>query len=179
MKKIVLSAAVLIALTLMVQIANAESQKIGVVDLIRALNESNSGKEAKKELEGLIKTKQAAIDDKGKEIERLKTDLDKQASVLSPDARKAKEDDLERLLREYQRLVGDAQNDVKKREGEYTGEIVKELRAMIENIGTDEGYTMIIENAEGVILFSRKDMDLTDMLIKKFNEKKAKAKDKK
>lgn len=177
MKRIALLAAALIVLTC--QVAYAQSPKIGVVDLIRALNESNSGKEAKKELEVLIKSKQSAIDEKGKEIEKLKADLDKQASVLSPDARKTKEDDLERMLREYQRLVSDAQNDVKKKEGEYTGEIVKELRAIIENIGTEGGYTLIIENAEGMILFSKKDIDLTDTLIKKFNERKGKTKDKK
>ena len=161
------------------QAAFAENSKIGTVDLIKALNESDSGKEAKKELEVLIKSKQTNIDEKGKEIEKLKGELEKQASVLSPDARKAKEEDLEKLLREYQRLVTDAQNDVKKKEGEYTGEIVKELRSLIEKIGAEEGYTLIIENAEGIILFSKKDLDLTERIIKKFNETKGKTKDKK
>jgi len=177
MKKALLLAVVLIAF--MVQAVYAEGPKIGVVDLIKALNESNQGKDAKKELEGLIKSRQSTIDEKGKEIERLKADLDKQASVLSPDARKAKEDDLEKLLREYQRMVTDAQNDVKKKEAEYTGEIVKELRALIEKIGNDEGYTLIIENMEGIVLYSKKNLDLTEVLIKKFNEKKGKAKDQK
>jgi outer membrane protein len=177
MKKIFFLVAVL-ALC-MGQIAHAEGPKIGVVDLIRALNESDSGKKAKADLEGLIKEKQTDIDKKGKEIEKLKGELEKQSSALSPDARKSKEDDLEKSLREYQRLVTDAQNDVKKREGEFTGEIVKELRTLIEKTGTDEGYTLIIENAEGIILFSKKELDLTEKVIKKHNETKGKSKDKK
>ena|SRR3990172_9078821 len=156
------------------QYAHAENLKIGVVDLIKALNESDSGKKAKVDLEAMIKTKQVTIDEKGKEIEKLKGDIEKQSSVLSADARKAKESDLERLIRDYQRLVTDSQNEVKKKEGEFTAEIVKELRAIIEKMGQDGGYTMIIENAEGIILFSNKDLDLTEIVIKKYNETKAK-----
>jgi outer membrane protein len=150
--------------------------KVGVVDLIKALNESDSGKKAKADLEILIKTKQTAIDEKGKEIEKLKNELEKQSSVLSAEARKSKEDDLEKNIREYQRVVTDSQNDVKKKEGEFTGEILKDLRAIIAKIGQDGNYTMIIENAEGIILYSKPEQNLTEQVIKKYNESKGKAK---
>jgi outer membrane protein len=161
--------------------AAADGVKIGVVDLIKALNESESGKKAKADLEALIKTKQVSIDEKGKEIEKLKTDFEKQSSVLSAEARKTKEDELERLIREYQRIVTDSQSDVKKKETEYTSEILKDLRSIIEKIGQEGGYTMIIENAEGIILYSKTDQNLTQTVIKKYNESKSKpkAKDKK
>lgn len=148
----------------------AAEVKIGVVDLMKALNESESGKKAKSELESLIKSKQSSLDEKGKEIEKLKSELDKQASVLSADAKKTKEDDLERLLREYQRLVSDSQTDVKKKETELTGEILKELRVIIDKLGQEGGYTIVIENADGIILFSKKEINLTDAVIRKFNE---------
>ena len=44
----------------------ADTLKIGFVDLVKALNESESGKKAKADLEFLIKSKQVAIDEKGK-----------------------------------------------------------------------------------------------------------------
>lgn len=154
----------------------ADAPKIGFVDLVKALNESESGKKAKSDLEFLIKSKQGTIDEKGKAIEKGKSDLEKQASVLSPDARKSKEEELERLIREYQRLVSDAQSEVKKKEGELTGEILKEIRTVVQKIGQDEAYTLILENAEGQILYAIKDVDLTDVIIKKYNESKAKLK---
>ncbi len=154
----------------------AETPKIGFVDLVRALNESDSGQKAKADLEFLIKSKQITIDEKGKAIEKGKSDLEKQASVLSSEARRTKEEELERLIREYQRLVSDSQADVKKKEGELTGDILKDIRAIIQKIGQDEGYTIILENAEGLILFSKKEIDLTDIVIKKHNESKAKIK---
>jgi outer membrane protein len=154
----------------------ADILKIGFVDLVRALNESESGKKAKADLEFLIKSKQVAIDEKGKTIEKGKNDLEKQTSVLSQEARKTKEEELERLIREYQRLVSDSQSEVKKKEGELTGDILKEIRSIVQKIGQDEAYTLILENAEGQILYSKKEIDLTDVVIKKHNESKTKAK---
>lgn len=168
LKKILLVTAAIIAFAW--QPAAAAEVKIGVVDLMKALNESESGKKAKSELESLIKSKQSTLDEKGREIEKLKNELDKQASVLSADAKKTKEDDLERLLREYQRLVSDSQADVKKKETELTGDILKELRVIIDKLGQEGGYTIVIENADGIILFSKKEINLTDAVIKKFNE---------
>ncbi|MBI5100239.1 MAG: OmpH family outer membrane protein [Nitrospirae bacterium] len=177
MKKI----AVLLVLVMLLaaQQVHAADLKIGVVDLIKALNESNAGKKAKTDLEALIKSKQTSIDEKGKEIEKLRNDLEKQASVLSTEARKTKEEELERLIREYQRIVTDSQTDVKKRESEFTSEILKDLRAIIEKIGQEGAYTMIIENAEGIVLYSKPDQNLTETVIKKYNETKTKDKDKK
>jgi outer membrane protein len=172
-------------LLLAVQYADAEVKiggtevKIGVVDLMRALNESDSGKKAKADLEGLIKSKQVQLDTKGKEIEKLKGEVEKQSSVLSAEARKSREDELERMLRDYQRLVSDSQAEVKKKENEVTGGIIREIRAIVDKIGEEGGYTLVIENAEGIILYSKKDLDLTDSVIKRFNESKAKGKDKK
>ena len=44
-------------------------------------------------LKNLIKSKQT-IDEKGKTIEKIKADLEKQASVLSAEAKKSKEEEL-------------------------------------------------------------------------------------
>jgi len=103
----------------------------------------------------------------------LRADFEKQAAIISPEAKKAKEEELERLLRDYQRIVADSQAEVKKKEGELTGEILKDLREMINKIAQEEGYTLILEHAEGLVLYSNKSLDLTDKVIKRYNESKA------
>lgn len=158
------------------QSAYAENIKIGFVDLIKALNESDSGKKAKADLESLIKSKQTAINEKGNAIEKLQSDFEKQSSVLSSEARKSKEKELEKLIIGYKRLVSDSHNEVKKRENEFTGEIIKEIRAIVEKIGQENGYTMIIENIDGLILYSKKGLDLTKTIVKRYNESKAEVK---
>jgi outer membrane protein len=152
----------------------ADAVKFGSIDVQKVLNESDTGKKAKSDLEFLIKSKQSTIDEKGKIIEKMKGDFEKQASVLSGDARKNKEEELEKFIREYQRLVQDSQTEIKKKEAELTESILKDIRELIEKLGEEEGYTLIIE--KGMVLYSSKGIDVTDSILKKYDEAKAKSK---
>ncbi len=145
--------------------------KIGYVNLQKALNESEGGKKAKADLDEIIKAKQVVINKKGNELEKLKEDLNKQSALLSEDAKKARQEDLDRKMRDFQRFVQDAQAEVKKRESEFTDELLKDLRKIIAAIGEEEHYTLILEKVEGFILYADKAIDLTDKVISKYNEK--------
>jgi outer membrane protein len=149
-----------------------DAAKFGSIDVQKVLNESESGKKAKTDLEVLIKSKQSTIDEKGKTIEKLKADIEKQASVLSADARKSKEEDLEKSVREYQRLVQDSQAEIKKREAELTDAILKDIKELVEKTGEENGYALILE--KGMVLYSNKGIDITDIILKKYDESKAK-----
>lgn len=155
-------------------IYSAEQLKIAVVDIQKVLNESEAGKKAKKDLESLIISKQNIIDEKGKAVEKFKSDLEKQVSVLSADARKNKEDELERMIREYQRLVQDSQTEVKKKENDLTDAILKDIKEIVEKTGESEGYSIILE--KGMLIYSSNSLDITDSIIKKFDESKSKSK---
>jgi len=144
--------------------------KIGYVDLNKALNESDRGKEAIKTLEEMVKTKQALIDEKGKEIKKLDEEIAKQASILTPETMKKKQEQRERLVKEYNRMLRDSQEEVQKKQAEFMQDILKDLREIIKKIGEEEGYTVIFEIAEGSILYIPKELDLTDKVIKRFNE---------
>ena len=150
-----------------VSLLAADTAKFGSIDVQKVLNESDAGKKAKSDLESLIRTKQSTIDEKGKAIEKMKADLEKQASVLSPEARKTKEDELEKLLREYQRIVQDSQAEIKKKEGDFTDAILKEIRDLIEKMGEEQGYTLMIER--GMVLYSNKGIDITDSVLKRYD----------
>ena len=170
MRRIVLL--VLIIFLLPLSSLAADAVKFGSMDLQKVLNESEAGRKAKADLDVLIKSKESVIEEKGKVLEKLKSELEKQASVLSAGAKKTKEDELEKLLREYQRTVQDSQAEVKKKEGELTDAIIKEIRETVDKIGTEEGYTLIIDRA--MVLYSNKGIDITDSVIKKYNESKTK-----
>lgn len=172
MRKIVLL--LFIISILPVSLHAADSFKFGSVDLQKALDESETGKKAKSDLESVRASKQSLIDEKGKAIDKLKGEIEKQASVLSAEARKNKEDELEKLVREYQRIVQDSQAELKKKEAELTNTIIREIIEIIEKIGAEEGYTFIIE--KGTVPYSNKGIDITDAVIKKINESIAKSK---
>ncbi len=139
--------------------------KIGVVDLYKAVNESEQGKKAKADLEGMIKSKQEALESKGRAIEKLRSDLEKQGDVLSADAKKNKAEEYERLTREYQRNMADSQNEVRKKEAELTGRIIKTIRDIVLQIAQQGKYSLILERAEGLVLSVDPSLDITDTVI--------------
>ncbi len=146
------------------------SLKIGVVDLNKAVNESEQGKKAKSELQQFIKAKQDALDEKGRSLEKLKSELETQSGVMSDQARKKKEDELSRLTTEYQRAASDSQGEVRKKERELTGRIVTDLKKMIEVIARDNNFSLVLDYNPTVVIAADSSIDITDMVIKKFDE---------
>lgn len=152
----------------------AETLKVGIVDLFRALNESDVGKRAISDMEVMIKSKESDIEEMRKNIEELRAELQKQAAVISPEAKKEKEQEIERLTKDFQRLVADSQAEIRKKDEKLTGEILRELREVINKIGQDDGYSLILEQYESGVLFFSKTVAITDKVIKKYNEMKKK-----
>jgi len=173
MKNIVLKNVLLLSLfvlTVSPAFAADVLMKIGIVDLKKAVTESEQGKKAKAELETFVKGKQGAIEEKGKNIEKLKSDLDKQGDILSAEAKRNKQDELERLAHEYQRAVADSQGEVGKKENELIQGVIIGLKDIIKAITEEDKYTLILENNEAVVVFADKGLDITDRVIKRYNE---------
>lgn len=150
--------------------AQAADMKIGYVDLNKALNESDAGKKAVKTLEEMFKAKQVVIDEKQQELRKLEEELAKQASILNPDALKGKREDFERLKRDFQRMIKDSEEEVEKKRADFMDRIIKELGEIIRKTGEEEGYAVIFEKNEAGMIYSSEKMDLTDKIIKKYNE---------
>ncbi len=144
----------------------AGSLKIGFVDIQKAVNECNAGKEAKKAIVKEIEKFQRQFADKQKELQTMKEALDKQAPMLNPDARAAKEKDLQSKAREFQRWQEDSQNEVNQKRMEMERNISIGLQRVIQKLGADEGYAFIMELNENIVLFASKAVDLTDRVIK-------------
>jgi outer membrane protein len=150
----------------------AAELKVGCIDIQRAINECNAGKEAKKVIAKELEKFQRLYGEKQKELQGMKESLDKQALMLNPDARAAKEKDLQAKGREFQRWVEDIQNEVKQKGTEIERNISLGLQKVIQKVGADEGYTFILEKNENFVLFSSKAIDLTDKVIKLYDAQK-------
>jgi len=150
----------------------ATDLKIAYVDIQRAVNDSNAGKEAKKAITKDVEKFQHLVADKQKELQTLKESLDKQALMLTPDARANKEKEYQNKLREFQRWGEDTQNEVNQKRMEMERNISVALMKVIQKIGADEGYTVILEKNESIVLYASKAIDITDRVIKAYDAQK-------
>ncbi len=151
---------------------SAADLKIAYVDIQKAVNESNAGKEAKKVITKDVEKFQRLAADKQKELQTLKEALDKQVLMLTPDARANKEKEYQNKLREFQRWGEDTQNEVNQKRMEMERNISSALMKVIQKIGADEGYTVILERNENIVLYASKAIDITDRVIKAYDAQK-------
>lgn len=148
----------------------AAEVKIGYVDLQKALNMSEAGKVAKDKIAKKVKEYEGTIESRQQELKKLKDELDKQSLLLSGEARDAKERDYQQKLKEFQRFTKDIQEELQQRDADFTRQILEQLFKVIKDIGKKEGYTVILEQSESSILYADERIDLTDHLIKAYDE---------
>jgi outer membrane protein len=146
--------------------------KIGSVDIQKAVNECNAGKEAKKDITKEVEKFQRLIADKQKELQTMKETLEKQAPMLNPDARTTKEKEYQSKLRDFQRWGEDYKNDLDQKRVEKERIISMNLQKVIQKLGADEGYTVILERNEAIVLYTSKTIDITDRVIKLYDAQK-------
>lgn len=153
----------------------AEALKIGFVDLPRIFSESDAGKKARADIEAIEKSKKAVIEEKVNALKKIEEEAAKQSSVLSAEAKKAKEEEMEKLQRDVQRLVAEARTELQKKENELTNAILKDVSDIVDAIGYEEGYAVILRSE--VVLSAKKELDLTGVVITRLNESKGKPKE--
>jgi outer membrane protein len=147
----------------------AEDLKVGSVDIQKAVNECQAGKEAKKRILTEVEKFQRQVGDKQKELQALKESLEKQAPMLTAEARATKEKDYQNRLKDFQRWGEDSQNDLNQKRAEMERKIAIDLFKVVQKIGADENYTFILEKNENIVLFANKSTDLTDRVIRAYD----------
>ena len=146
--------------------------KIGSVDMQKAVNECNAGKEAKKGLTKEAEKLQHLIAEKQRELQEMKESLEKQGLMLNPEAKEAREKELQGKVRDFQRWGEDVQNEVNQKRIETERNISSGLIKIVQEIGANEGYALILEKNENIVLFASKPTDITDQVIKAYDVQK-------
>lgn len=145
------------------------AQKIAYVDMQRALNLSKAGIAAKEQMTTQVQKFEGEFQSKQQELLQMKEDLEKQAALLSETARSERERDYQRRVTELQRFQQDIQEELQQQDAEFTSRIINEMFDVLQQLGEEGGYTMIIEKNEGAIVYADPEIDLTDALIKAYD----------
>lgn len=151
----------------------AEDIKLGYVDLQRALNEVEEGAKAKAALKKEFDEKQKTLDQKQNELKALKDELDSRGGMMKPEVKQDKLNELQKRLLETQQLYFQLQQELSKREADATGEIFKKMGVILQGVGADQGYTLIVEKS--AVLYAKGALDLTNELIRRYNDAYGKA----
>ncbi|MBK9516956.1 MAG: OmpH family outer membrane protein [Anaeromyxobacter sp.] len=163
----------LAVLTLALALAPAAraEQKLGYVDFQRAIKEVEEGKAAGAALKRDFDEKQKQLNGKSEEVKRLQEEFQKQAALLTPEAKAAKGAEIERKMMETQEFYVKLQQDLSGKEREAMRPLADKMTAIVREIAEAEGFTMVFDRDSAGLIWAPTSLDLTNELIRKYNAK--------
>lgn len=150
---------------------SAAELKIGYVDLQVALQSTSAGKTAKAELERDLKKKKDDLEKQKNDLEKQRDDIEKKKDLLSEVALQQKAAEFQQQMLKYREEMAKGQMEIQKKERELTAPIFEQLSDVISQLAKDQSYDMILEKSQQGIVWAKKDMDLTEEVISRFEKK--------
>jgi outer membrane protein len=158
--------------------AQSATAKIAFIDVQRVLVRSAAGVAAREQLEREKAGMQQKMDAKRKELETLRDELEKKGPLMTADARRDKQDAFERQRRDAARLADDLQKELEKKEQQLLQRVLQDLSGIIEKVGKEHGFVLVVEKRGAAVLYGAPEADLTDEIIRAYDQQNA-GKDKK
>jgi outer membrane protein len=152
--------------------AEAAATRIAYVDVQKVLVRSVAGVAAREQLEREKATMQKDVDKNRVEIEKLREELEKKGLVLSADAKREKEEVLQRKIRDLRRMSEDLQKELQTKEQALTQRILQELTTLIERIGKEKGFLLILERRSAGVIYGDAEADVTEEIIRAYDQEK-------
>jgi len=143
--------------------------KVGYINLQRLVNESKMGKAAKANIEKLRKKKQTEIDTQLKEIQDLKTLIEKNGDLMGEANKAEKVEELQRMYKNYKRMVADAKEELANEDSKLVATILEKADGVLKQVAKKEKYSIILKDPDAIGYLDPK-VDITDAVIEAFNK---------
>ena len=149
----------------------ADGVKIGTVDLQKVVSLSSYGKAALAEVNKKGESLTEDFKKREKELQDLKTRIEREALVMSPEKREDQERDFRIKVGDLQSLEKKYKKELQELNLKLIGRIQNEVLDLVENMGKREGYTLILELREAGVMYALESIDMTDRIITLYDEK--------
>jgi len=150
-------------------------QRIAYIDVQRVLARSAAGVAAREQLEREKGTMQKEMDGKRVELEKLRDEMEKKGALLTPEARREKQEQFERKRRDAARLADDFQKELEKKESGLLQKVLQDVSGVIERVAKEKNYYLVVEKRGAGILYGSTEADLTDEIIRQYDREAPKA----
>jgi len=150
--------------------ASDGSVKIGVVDLDQAVTSTEEGKQARDEFERKKREAEAQLQPLIERYQEKAKDLESKRFVLSDEVLREKQLDMVELRNQIESKQREIKGQLEIDRERIVGPLREKLVQVVEEVGREEGFSLILgRNAPG-IMYSREALDITDIVIERFNK---------
>lgn len=149
--------------------------RIAVIDTEKILLSSAAGKKAIAELKKAQEAKETELRAKNQEIKDLQDKLQQGRLSLAQDKLADLEKQLEDKSIMFKRLSDDATRDLNKKKDELLGSIDEKVMPVINQLGKEQGYTLIFRKFESGLIYADEAVDITQSVIQRLDAQAAAA----
>jgi outer membrane protein len=168
----------LVACTLIPTSAAADSPKIAVIDLNRAIKDTEDGIRVDAQLQELYDARQSEFEKKEQELKEAKAEYDQlvQSGKAKQTVLRKKMMALEKMAYELQVAQYNYRREMQQKEYQLKQPIIKSILQLVRRLASKQGYEMVL-NKEAVPFF-RSDLDITERIVQMYNVSRASTKPK-
>jgi outer membrane protein len=150
--------------------ASAQStQKVGVIEVQRIVQESAVGKESLARIQKVQAGKQEDLGKRQNELRDLEKRIQEQGKSLSEEAMEKLQKDYQTKALDLKRFQDDAQRELEELQRKELGELERKVLPVIEAVSKEQGYTLVFNKYQSGLLHADAGVDITDAVIQKFN----------
>ena len=142
--------------------------KIGYIDTVKIFANFKETIEAEEVYKKEVEVWKKQAEEMEAELARMREDIQSQSLMLSAEKLEEKKLVFDQNMKDYQKYMQDIfgeTGEAARRNKELTEPIVEKINGVIEIVAEEEGFTLVLDSSQGVIVYADKEIDITDMII--------------
>ncbi len=155
----------------------AAPNKVGIIHVQQALVSTEDGKKAVAELQAKFEPTSKKLESMRDEIASLQAELSKGSNTMGEERRRQLAREIDQKTRDLNRAQEDAQEEFQREQEKLLQTLGQRMMAVISKYSNDNGYSLILDvsNPQTPVLYAANNIDITQDIIKLYNEEAAKA----
>jgi len=146
-------------------VAVAADKTLAVIDSQRIVDEYPAAKDAQEQYQRFLEEKELEVKERETELQTMAEAIESQKMLLGEDALRVKVEEFEKAKADYfsfrQQLDTQAENEYKAK----IQPLIDQVKLIVDRIGKEEKYGLIIDTAALTTLYIDPDVDLTNRVL--------------
>ncbi len=147
--------------------------KIGYIDSARIFAEYKGTADAQRTFDEEVVTWEAQAQKMKVELDSLSQEYERQSMMMSETKKTERQQEIMLKNQEYETFVQSVwgpQGKLANKNSELVAPIVEKINVILEKLGDEEGYTLVLDASVGGIVYAADGIDLTTQVLDKLNE---------
>jgi len=144
--------------------------KIAYIDSRRLIAEAPGAKEAQESFERDMNRYRAELQQLADSIKSLLSEYEQKQVLLSPEAKRQKEEEIRQKQRAYEERAGELENEAARRQAELVEPIMNRIQEVLSQIQKEGGYAMIFDAAAGALVAADTTLDITGEVLRRLRQ---------